>query len=102
FKTSDGGQTWSEPLLETVLYTAVVHPNNPNIVWIADKFGIQESDNGGESWRRVSTLPVFDLAVSPDAPERPCAVGYSAEGSYLLCRVSTSQNHGYHWVQSPI
>jgi photosystem II stability/assembly factor-like uncharacterized protein len=102
FKTSDGGQTWSEPLLETMLYTAVVHPNNPNIVWIVDKLGIQESVNGGESWRRVSTLPVYDLAVSPDTPERPCAVGYSAGGSFLLCRETTSQSQEYHWVQSLI
>jgi photosystem II stability/assembly factor-like uncharacterized protein len=102
FKTSDGGQTWSEPLLETMLYTAVVHPNHPNIIWVADKLGIQESVSGGESWRRVSTLPVYDLAVSPDAPERPCAVGYSAEGSYLLCRVKTSQKQEYLWVQSLI
>jgi len=102
FKTSNGGQTWSEPLLETMLYTAAVHPNNPNIVWIVDQLGIQESVNGGGSWRRVSTLPVNDLAISPDAPERPCAVGYSIEGSFLLCRVTMSQNHEYHWAQSLI
>ncbi len=102
FKTSDGGQTWSEPLLETMLYTAVVHPNNPDIVWIADELGIQESVSGGEGWRRVSTLPVNNLAVSPNAPDRPCAVGYSADGSYLLCRTTTSQNQEYQWVKSLI
>ena len=102
FKTSDGGQTWSEPLLETSLFTAVAHPNNPNILWVADRLGIQESLNGGESWRRVSTLPVYDIAVSPDSPERPCAVGNSADESYLLCRTATSQKQKYYWVKSQI
>ncbi len=102
FKTSDGGQTWSEPLLEAMLYTAVVHPGNPDIIWVVDKLGIQESVDGGGSWERAVTLPIYDLAISPDAPDRPCGVGYAAEGSYLLCRETAGKNGEYHWVQHPI
>ncbi|MBN1148771.1 MAG: hypothetical protein JXA78_16035 [Anaerolineales bacterium] len=102
FKTNNSGQTWSEPVLEADFYTVVVHPFNPDVIWVVDREGIQESLDGGESWRRVSSLLVNNLAVSPNAPERPCASGFSAKGSYLLCRVNKCRDCEYYWNQSPI
>lgn len=60
FKSFDGGDNWlrvNNGLENTLLNIncIVVHPENPDIVFIATGFdGIYKSENGGESWMRKS------------------------------------------------
>jgi photosystem II stability/assembly factor-like uncharacterized protein len=101
FITRDGGQTWSEPLIEMV-HTAVVHPYNPDAIWVLENGGVLESIDAGDHWQLVSSLPMTGLAISPAAPERPCGSFSSNEGSFLVCRTVSGQSKEFQWEQSPI
>lgn len=102
FRSDDEGQSWSEPVLETVINSIVVHPFNPYLIWIADESGILETTNGGEDWRRVAFLPVRNLTVSTSDPDRPCAIYNDANESSILCREKKERNRGFYWVKNPI
>ena len=98
-RTESAGRSWSEPLLETKSNDVAVKPDDPDTVWVVDPLGLLESEDGGKSWQRVSTLRISDLDVSADAPDRPCAAGYSSEGGYLVCRETAGWGQEFHWVQ---
>jgi len=70
YKSSDGGKTWTHLGLEKTQHIAriVIHPTNPDIVWIAaqgalhkgnKERGIYKSTDGGQTWKNV--LFVNDL-----------------------------------------
>ncbi|MFQ5639102.1 MAG: WD40/YVTN/BNR-like repeat-containing protein, partial [bacterium] len=79
YKTSDGGESWTEVLMSDALVrTIVIDPVDPNIVYAATGFfdrddvqemGIWKSTNAGESWenitRGMSNLTVGDIEMDP-------------------------------------
>jgi photosystem II stability/assembly factor-like uncharacterized protein len=96
FITRNGGQAWSEPIIEAPR-TAVVNPDHPEVIWVLDGDGVLESVDAGQVWQRVSTLPMTSLAISPVATERPCGTLSSSEGCFLVCRSASSQGEAFQW-----
>jgi photosystem II stability/assembly factor-like uncharacterized protein len=86
FKSADGGANWGQPLLETPLEDVAVSPLNHDLVWAIGPDGWLESLDGGNHWKTVSSQSGYSLAVSPAAPERPCAPVTGQDQGYLLCR----------------
>lgn len=87
WKTIDGGQTWTPlsddwPSLAT--NSVVVHPTNSNVVFAGTgdwnggypySFGLQKSEDGGETWRTIGgsqfgNLAIRRIMIDPDNPNR--------------------------------
>lgn len=83
FKSTDGGRTWTfKGLKETQqIGRVVVHPTNPNIVYVAalgrawgfnPERGVYKSTNGGDSWDKVLFVSdragAVDIVMDPSDP----------------------------------
>ena len=83
YKSKDAGKTWKNVgLRNSGLIGAVeIHPNNPNIVFVAaigqpfepnSERGVFRSLNGGQTWEKVlfisDTVGVVDIEFAPDDP----------------------------------
>ena len=64
YKTTDGGKTWTHSGLRETQSIArvIVHPRNPNVVWVAanghlfgpnPERGVFKTSDGGRTWRKV-------------------------------------------------
>ncbi|MEI7985300.1 MAG: glycosyl hydrolase [Armatimonadota bacterium] len=84
YKSTDGGMTWANiGLKETqTISRIVVHPTNPDIVWVAalghiygqnDERGVFKSVDGGSTWKRVlfatNQAGAVDLVVDTKDPK---------------------------------
>ena len=84
YKSTDGGQTWSNVGLRETRHIARlrIHPTNPDIVFVAamgDMFGpspdrgVYRSTDGGDTWEHVlyrgETAGAVDLSIDPANPE---------------------------------
>ena len=83
YKSTDGGETWTHMgLTETqTIARVVVHPSNPDIVWVAasgheyrdnpDR-GVYRTTDGGVTWQNVLFVDdmtgAIDLVIHPDDP----------------------------------
>lgn len=73
FKTTDGGETWSEAkeLKTEALHSLTQSAKNPDMLLAGTNNGIYRSDNSGESWDKLPTeqveglVNVESLAVDP-------------------------------------
>jgi hypothetical protein len=96
YKSTDGGTTWTHlQLRETQsIGRVVVHPTNPNIVWVAAvgnlfgpnaERGVYMSTNGGSSWNKTLYLNestgATDLIVDPSNPNVLFAAMYQRQRS---------------------
>jgi photosystem II stability/assembly factor-like uncharacterized protein len=83
FKSIDGGATWElKGLVETqVIGRIVVHPTNPDIVYVAalghiwdsnPERGLYRTEDGGETWELIKFISdkagFVDVALHPDDP----------------------------------
>lgn len=83
YKSTDGGLTWTfMGLRETEqIGRIVVHPTNPNTVWVAalgaawranPERGLYKTTDGGQSWRKVLSVSdkagAVDVAIDPRDP----------------------------------
>ena len=83
YKSTDAGKTWSHVGLEKVgqINTLIVHPTNPDIVWLAalgnpfaknPERGVYRTKDGGRNWQRVlflsDSVGASDLAINPSNP----------------------------------
>ncbi len=120
YKTTDGGETWTEVLGEDIIdvHTGVneVHmdPRNPDVLYVATwqrrrkvwtqimggpGSGVYKSIDGGESWTHIQQgLPGGDLgriglAVSPVDPDVVYAIVETADGGGFY----RSRNRGASW-----
>ncbi|HEY3933635.1 MAG TPA: hypothetical protein VGL65_03375 [Gemmatimonadales bacterium] len=91
YKSVDGGITWKLMGLEKTqaIGRIVVHPTNPNIVWVAalgapwndnvDR-GIYKTTDGGQTWKKVKFINdktgFIDIAVDPSNPDVLFASSY--------------------------
>ena len=93
WKTSDGGQTWhttTNGLSSLGISDVVVHPENPDILYVATgdrdskhtfSIGVFKSVDGGETWQQsglVSNLPngdvINELMIHPYNPDTLLAI----------------------------
>lgn len=84
YKSEDGGKTWIHKGLKESQHIGaiVVHPNNPNIVWVAaygphrlpgGERGVYRSMDGGENWEHVLAISentgCWELHMDPRNPD---------------------------------
>jgi len=100
YKSTDGGLTWEmKGLVETqAIGRVVVHPTNPNRVWVAalghiwdsnPERGLYRTDDGGESWKLVKFVSdkagFVDVAIHPRNPDILFASSWErVRGPYFL------------------
>lgn len=94
YKSTDGGQTWTNMGLERSLHIGriLLHPKDGNIVYVAsegplysnnDESGVFKSTNGGKTWTKVLSVKrdgldigIVDLAMDPKNPNVLYAASY--------------------------
>ena len=100
YKSTDGGLTWELKGLEEteVIARIVVHPTNPNRVWVAalghiwdsnPERGLYRTDDGGDTWDLVKFISdkagFVDVAIHPDNPNILFASSWErVRGPYFL------------------
>ena len=100
FKSTDGGETWTaKGLKETqVIGRIVVHPTNPNLVYVAalghiwasnKERGLYRTKDGGESWELVKFISdkagFVDVTLDPSNPNTVWAASWERQrGPYFL------------------
>ena len=100
FKSTDGGITWKAMGLEKTqsIGRIVVHPTNPNIVYIAalgapwnanPERGLYKTEDGGATWKLVKFVSdkagVVDVALDPSNPNVVWAASWQrVRGPYFL------------------
>lgn len=74
-KSTDAGSTWQfTGLTDTIErnnqelygYKLMMHPTNHLALYACTNQGLYISINGGDTWRRQTTTPVYDLEFKPD------------------------------------
>lgn len=80
-KSNNGGYDWSLTSLifnETSTYNGydmIMHPVDPDIMFVTGTFGVYKTTDGWETDERVLLSPYFDLAFAPNAPDTIYAAG---------------------------
>lgn len=84
FKSTDKGETWENMGLNETNHIGriVLHPNNPNIVWVAAmghlysenlERGVFKTTDGGKTWQKTlfvnENTGAIDLVVNPKNPD---------------------------------
>lgn len=85
YRSTDGAETWSYLGLEDeAVYTILVHPTNPNLLYVGGWHGLFISYDGGDHWtERHPDLPIYVSAIAMD-PRDPSTmyVGTWDDGIY--------------------
>ena len=72
YKSTDAGATWALKATQLVVGTLctriIVHPANPNIVYLASEFGVFKTTNGGDTWTKLLKGHASDLVMAHDRP----------------------------------
>ncbi len=121
YKTMDGGTTWTHLGLKETHHIGriVVHPTDPNIVYVAalgdlwgpnKERGVFRSMDGGATWSQTLTIDadtgVSDIAIDPQSPNilyaaayqhRRTVFGYNGGGPGSGLYRSTDS--GAHWTK---
>ncbi|MGH7528862.1 MAG: WD40/YVTN/BNR-like repeat-containing protein [Gemmatimonadales bacterium] len=100
FKSTDGGTTWTHMGLERsgAIGRIVVHPTNPDIVYVAalgqiwaanPERGLYKTTDGGKSWQLVKFISehagFVDIAMDPTNPDVLWAASWErVRGPYFL------------------
>jgi hypothetical protein len=72
YKTDDAGANWTllSPISSTRCTKVLIHPSNPDIVYVAGNAGLHKTINGGVTWSNVRTDHVSDALMDPTDPNR--------------------------------
>ncbi len=100
YKSTDGGETWTLMGLEEteVIARIVIHPDDPDVVYVAalghiwdsnPERGLYRTQDGGETWELVKFISdkagFVDLLIHPHHPERLYAASWErVRGPYFL------------------
>jgi photosystem II stability/assembly factor-like uncharacterized protein len=94
YKSENGGRTWTNMGLKTSQHIGriVVHPTNPNIVYVAavgplwtdgGERGLYKTIDGGKTWKAVLTISphtgVTDVAMDPTDPNIMYAAAFQRQ-----------------------
>jgi len=72
YRSDDGGQTvrlQENGMINTYISDVEVNPQNPSIIYAGGGQGFWKSEDGGESWLRLSTSSVNAIAIDPHHPD---------------------------------
>ncbi len=119
FRTTDGGATWTpinkglhsgfmpDPTAEVghCVHRIALHPSNPNTLFMQKHWDVMRTDDGGDSWRKVSgNLPVdfgFVIDVNSNEPETVYVVPIKSDSLHYppdgALRVYRSRSGGDDW-----
>lgn len=95
FKSANGGNSWTNITGPINIYprSIVIHPANPNQVFVATDWNVWRSSNGGSSWKKNNGwVHSYSLAIDPSNPDILYA-GYYKE-------IFKSINGGVDWTVS--
>jgi len=120
WRSDDGGRNWRNIGLKDTrhIIRIVVHPKNPDIVWVAalghifganEERGVYKTMDGGKTWRKVlyanKQAGAVDLVMEPGNPSTLYAstwnvirTPYSLESGGEGSAVWKSIDGGEHWV----
>ena len=100
YKSADGGRSWKLMGLEKTQHIGriVVHPTNPNIVYVAalgaawksnPERGLYKTEDGGQTWKLIKFIDdktgFIDVAMDPSNPNVLFAAAYQrVRGPYFL------------------
>jgi photosystem II stability/assembly factor-like uncharacterized protein len=75
YKSFDGGVSWSDytSTMHVDQHGLEIHPLNPDLVVTGNDGGLYVSQNEGNSWSHVQTLPIsqfYEIEMDPQQPER--------------------------------
>jgi photosystem II stability/assembly factor-like uncharacterized protein len=121
YKSTDGGKSWQVLGLEKTQTVGriVVHPTNPDVVWVAalgaiwnsnPERGLYKSTDGGKTWRLVKFISdkagFVDVALDPSNPNVLWAAAWERQrGPYFLqsggpgSGLWKSTDGGETWIQ---
>ena len=70
YKTRDGGIDWDllSPIRSDRCTKVLVHPGDPNIVYVAGNRGLHKSIDGGLTWIDVRSDHISDALIDPKSP----------------------------------
>ncbi|HEX7976134.1 MAG TPA: hypothetical protein VF498_17125, partial [Anaerolineales bacterium] len=107
YKSSNGGDTWTlcAPIPSDRCTRALVHPANPNIVYVAGNGGMHKSVDGGLSWTNIRTDHVSDALLDPDSPDHLYAavwnsgIYFSPDGGATWTAMNQGLPAGVEWIK---
>ena len=112
YSTEDGGSTWTEHTagMPNDAHRAIIHPQRPERIYLANGFFFNRSDDGGQTWfemaDQISRIGYADqLVYHPNKPDSMVvAGGYAtpdawATGSAKSAIYRTSDG-GENWTQA--
>lgn len=98
-KSTDGGQTWFQTGLEQnlssgrVLARCLVHPENPDIAYVAASDGIYKTTNGGQSWTSKTSNSIIDMEFNPEDTD----IMYASTRKWNTNEILKSSDGGESW-----
>jgi photosystem II stability/assembly factor-like uncharacterized protein len=105
-KSTDGGESWSIVGFESnlsdqfIAAKILIHPQNPNIVYLAANTGIHKTTDGGNSWNKISGDGFFrEMEFKPGDPNTIYAVTsglYDYDGGAAFYKTIDG---GANWVK---
>ena len=112
FKSTDGGQTWSETGLQTnpvvhdlsLLNSIIGHPDSTQHLLASGPLGIWKSTNGGDNWAKTNLEPVE--IIEQDAQNPNIIFGASSnlfnDNSFNKPTILRSTDFGDTWEELPV
>jgi hypothetical protein len=94
YKTDTSGGSWTlcAPIPSSRCTRVLIHPTNPDVVYVAGEAGMHKSVDGGASWTTVLSGHVSDALIDPTNPDRLYA-GIWNQGIYR------TSNAGASWAR---
>jgi hypothetical protein len=109
YKSTDGGASWAllAPIGSWRCTKVLIHPTNPNVVYVAGDGGLHKSTNGGASWTDVRTDHVSDALLDPNSPTRIYAAVWgmgvyrstNAGSTWSLLSTGIPTGAGADWIK---